>query len=540
MFDTIESFYNEYFNQQDNIKVINDFSKINNKFLAGKFEYSTLKGKLDFYCLIPITFPIGKMEFKCLTTKGFEHQNPNQYLCLNTPPSNDLQTKLSYEFDKLSKWINKFFINDEKDERYEHPLFHKISEKNETMIFSENGKNNFSERFTSDFGEFIYSELFSVNVNLFIVKKIGNLVYDWSYIYRTSKNDFKGMWIKTSQIPIIQRRERISNWKDLLEILPSDFSEKFCTNIKSNTTNINKYSKYFIMIGYEIPADGYKEINWDLIILSDFRNILKEIKKNNFNFSNYNSELVWGKTQNASYSRLFGRGSFSKKFTNSKILIIGLGAIGSNLAVSLTRGGAKNIMLIDYDIIEPGNISRSVYDFNSTNQLKTISLKFELIKISPYVEVETKEIDFTISKNSKEYSDVKKFLSDFEFIFDCTASMDVSYSLDEFNLDSKVFNFSITDEAKEFICVSGVSKISKKKELIFNNLGAVISNDSFYEGTGCWFPTFKANNAELNLLLNFALNEINNRLENDISTYSFILKRSIIKNNVNVEIINEP
>lgn len=72
---------------------------------------------------------------------------------------------------------------------------------------------------------------------------------------------------------------------------------------------------------------------------------------------------------------------------NKEIHIIGCGAIGSNLAVMLTRLGAPNIVLWDDDVVEAHNITNQVYTDSDINQPKVVALANHLTDINPNVVV---------------------------------------------------------------------------------------------------------------------------------------------------------
>ncbi|MFX5764972.1 ThiF family adenylyltransferase, partial [Acinetobacter baumannii] len=44
---------------------------------------------------------------------------------------------------------------------------------------------------------------------------------------------------------------------------------------------------------------------------------------------------------------------------DAKIVIVGLGSLGSKIAISLARSGCKNFLLIDDDILAPQNLVRN-------------------------------------------------------------------------------------------------------------------------------------------------------------------------------------
>lgn len=72
------------------------------------------------------------------------------------------------------------------------------------------------------------------------------------------------------------------------------------------------------------------------------------------------------------------------------INIIGCGALGSNLAVMLTRLGIQNIILYDYDIVEPHNITNQAYYTKHIGRLKTEALTEILKEINPELNIETR------------------------------------------------------------------------------------------------------------------------------------------------------
>lgn len=84
--------------------------------------------------------------------------------------------------------------------------------------------------------------------------------------------------------------------------------------------------------------------------------------------------------------------------------------------------------------------------------------------------------------------------------------------LEDINPNSLVYHLSITNEAQKLLCVSNQSHflLSEYRILL---LSQEIQNDEdqlFWEGTGCWNPTFRASFFDINGLLNCAIREINN------------------------------
>ena len=63
------------------------------------------------------------------------------------------------------------------------------------------------------------------------------------------------------------------------------------------------------------------------------------------------------------------------KLKTSKVVVCGIGGLGSHVAISLARSGVGTIKIIDYDVVEPSNINRQSYFINQIGLNKTDALK---------------------------------------------------------------------------------------------------------------------------------------------------------------------
>lgn len=80
------------------------------------------------------------------------------------------------------------------------------------------------------------------------------------------------------------------------------------------------------------------------------------------------------------------------KLKQGKIAILGLGGLGSNIAISLSRIGVNELILADYDVVEPSNLNRQQYFIEDIGDLKTKALEKTIKKINPFVKVTTHNI----------------------------------------------------------------------------------------------------------------------------------------------------
>lgn len=72
---------------------------------------------------------------------------------------------------------------------------------------------------------------------------------------------------------------------------------------------------------------------------------------------------------------------------NSKVAIAGCGGLGSNIAVSLARVGVGNIIICDFDIVEPSNLNRQQYFISDIGKYKVSALGDILLKVNPFINI---------------------------------------------------------------------------------------------------------------------------------------------------------
>ncbi|WP_020676002.1 sulfur carrier protein ThiS adenylyltransferase ThiF [Geopsychrobacter electrodiphilus] len=77
------------------------------------------------------------------------------------------------------------------------------------------------------------------------------------------------------------------------------------------------------------------------------------------------------------------------RIAKSCVGIAGAGGLGSNIAIALARVGVGKLIIADFDLIEPSNLNRQQYFIDQIGLPKVTALKQNLLRINPYVEVET-------------------------------------------------------------------------------------------------------------------------------------------------------
>ena len=85
----------------------------------------------------------------------------------------------------------------------------------------------------------------------------------------------------------------------------------------------------------------------------------------------------------------------SEKLKKAKVCILGLGGLGSNVAILLARAGIAYLKLVDFDIVEASNLNRQQYRISHIGMKKTEAIRTIIKEINPFVEIEVlnKKVD---------------------------------------------------------------------------------------------------------------------------------------------------
>lgn len=120
--------------------------------------------------------------------------------------------------------------------------------------------------------------------------------------------------------------------------------------------------------------------------------------------------------------------TYLSELNKRKIGIVGLGSLGSKVAISLARMGVEKFYLVDDDIFLPENIVRHTLDWKSVGAHKVDAVENQLKRISSSAYIKTSKINVTGQEATTSLSAVLSQLGNCDLIIDATAS-------------PKVFNF---------------------------------------------------------------------------------------------------
>lgn len=480
-----------------------------------QFNLKKLPSPILFSVEILPSYPFKLMNsesirFKNINLIELSHVMADGSVCFHNQHCTNFEEKIILDFLAIKNWIIRYIINKESDEHYEHLVQSNDTFNNEyysyqfTDLCEQLQKNNFGKVNLLFLSQSFYEDKY---INNYLVQSFGDFECDWSNYYKKSIKSITGLYLFIDDPPKKNGKFSYDNWLEFEKILDQNFLG--CINCISHLKNQNRNIPFPLFIGFKTKD---KNIHWQVALI-DLNNLF--FTKNQ-KYIIKDQKIIWAISNNSSYNYFFGRGAFNEILTNSNILIIGIGAVGSQIAKILVKTGCKYITLIDHDIKEPGNICRSEYNFIPPLANKVDELSNILYSISPHVQINTfknysTEVIKYENSSLKSKQNIIELLDDYDYIFDCSTDDDLMFILDKIK-SKKIINISITNHAESLVC--GISPTSYN--FVKHQFDNILKNNvrNLYNPLGCWTPTFKASYNDIGSLVQFALKHLNIMVKN--------------------------
>lgn len=116
-------------------------------------------------------------------------------------------------------------------------------------------------------------------------------------------------------------------------------------------------------------------------------------------------------------ARLVGDEAMSR-ISETKIIVFGIGGVGSWVTECLVRTGVRHLTLVDSDIVATTNVNRQMPATSSTiGEIKTEAAKRRLLDINPHADIKTMTMYYNASTASKIN------LNEYDYIVDAIDSL---------------------------------------------------------------------------------------------------------------------
>lgn len=114
-----------------------------------------------------------------------------------------------------------------------------------------------------------------------------------------------------------------------------------------------------------------------------------------------------------------------EKLATLRIGIVGMGSIGSKIAISLARSGVRRFLLVDDDYLVPGNMDRHELSWAFVGAHKVEAVQEALTLIAPGVQVDTQMTRLAGQESGLTAATTLKDLSNCDLLIDATANSEV-------------------------------------------------------------------------------------------------------------------
>ena len=149
----------------------------------------------------------------------------------------------------------------------------------------------------------------------------------------------------------------------------------------------------------------------------------------------------------------------SKKLKKTRVCILGLGGLGSNVAVLLARSGIGYLKLVDFDTVEASNLNRQQYRISHIGIKKTEAMKSIIREINPFVE--TGVLDIKIDRKN-----IYSTVGDIEIVVE---------AFDRAETKAMLMEELLTNTNKIVVSASGMAGLGSANEIVTRKI-----KDNFY------------------------------------------------------------
>lgn len=459
---------------------------------------------------------------------AYPHIMQEGNLCLHTQDCVIWEDRIRVEVEAVCEWIERYYIGGEKDEHYEDLVVNDVLINGRKVQFYYSQTNVTFH--AGDYGYVAYTKIsgnskIESSGDTYLIQ--GMARHDgvqshgeWSELYK-SLTHAQGLFVILSGSPSHYGKFAMSNYAELADLCTE---EQLRFVYEKLYVDKDKFTP--VLWGYKTPNGKQR---WLISYPDESQRIIKGQQVRNGGKKEWFPVMEDLKMHNVdaaecSYNQFYGRGKFPESITDKKIMVMGVGAIGSIVSTTLVRCGVKDITLSDYDKKYPGNVCRSEYLFATGKTEKIEELKTILESISPYVNVTIVKELHQVLKHApqSEAKIIPELLDKYDIIFDCSIDSEMMWALDQVKIKAQIVNLSISNKANELVCAfsPGICDFVTRvyTDLINSDAGDI------YNPEGCWSPTFKASYNDVQIMVQYALRYIVKMLSGDMRKANFMVK----------------
>ena len=523
---------------------------------------STGEGETRWYVLLPPGYPEGEIRIHPSREGGLKRTHPHQqwvdeakvglpwrsgHLCLARPgftlgrfledeEPRDVDSKLRWNLERALAWLDALRSGTLRSEgdRFERPALPPLREEhNERVAFTESAET--LEQWLPRVGRWGQVSMRRLPMKPFLFPTQfrghrGNVIaeHTWgSAIQALNGGEVEGIWALAKAPPVLLPWHIPGTWSGLREACKSvglDLSRV----LSQAARGLRDGGPHPLMLGAPVPetvGGEPKQIHWWGVWLppfsarsaSGFRSTERALARRDWKRLFPNGRTVsWLRSESWHPDSIRSRGRLSALARPT--LVLGLGALGSVVAELLTRGGSGELVVVDPDVVEIGNLVRHTALYPDVGTAKATVVGTRLQLVAP---------DAVIHPVIGRYPDLNQDdlerAHDCELILDCTGDDKVLHALSQRRMPRPVtfVSMSVGYGARrlylytargdsfpfEAFCEQTQPWLDKEQEVIDREGGLG------WDSIGCWHPHFPARGDQIALMSALAVKHLESTLD---------------------------
>ena len=321
----------------------------------------------------------------------------------------------------------------------------------------------------------------------------------------------KGLWLRLDRVPVQAPWRLPLNWEELASDCLSA-GTNLGELLDRHSRRLRDGKRHPLLIGYPIPevvGGPSKRLHWSAVLLPELSNAKSATKKgykgrveaslltcDKHHVRHGKMPLSWIASSNWADDQVRSRGRLSDNIAESKIILIGAGALGSMVAELLARAGAIITAILDPENLAAGNTCRHILTLEDVGVGKAAAMAARIKEIQPFSNCQGIGMAFP-PRDAK----FRSVLDDADVVIDCTGDNVVLGALRDYPWPRRRHFISLSlgwrgARLYAFGCRSPYfpADVFQEEYGPWKNVEseARSGEDMPWEGIGCWHPVFPA------------------------------------------------
>ncbi|MDC0744813.1 HesA/MoeB/ThiF family protein [Polyangium mundeleinium] len=336
----------------------------------------------------------------------------------------------------------------------------------------------------------------------------------WGRVILEAPKKLLAAWILLPAAPVLPPWQAPATWGELRRAVASH-GASLDRLLQPVVTRLRKEGPFLLLVGFPIPArvgEPARELHWQPIEVPSLmptqtrsrrgkaRSFHHGFRDNALGRWQYARQgpladkrrLAWRSSENWHSDRIGARGRLALEVRSARIVIIGVGALGSHVADLLVRMGVRDLLLIDGDTLAVGNLSRHRLGIDALGEPKASALAEALNLASPHACVRADDRGLPWDER-----EARKLLEGRDIVLDLTGEDAVLAALGARLMDAtRLFvsiSIGLSGRRLYFYSARAVAFPfddfrARLRPWLDDSMGRSTDQDFVWEGAGCWHP----------------------------------------------------